>query len=120
MNDGPGVVPQVGLNNQTDCLRLWVGLLALSFYRFSQSGVALMVLLLATSSTPAFAMSGDGGPALDLTIEIAGISLHISSQVGEDGSCCGLLELKLDTEGALVPDFGFLKKIGTQRLQWSF
>lgn len=81
---------------------------------------SLMLLLFATTSVPAMAMTGDGRSSVDLTIDVGGISLHVSSHVGEDGGCCGLLELKLDTDGALVPDLKFLQKLTPQRLRWSF
>ncbi len=83
-------------------------------------GIGLLLLTAGLCSPAAEAASCAHARPLDLTIDVAGISMSVVGSVGTDGTCSGMLTLKLDPEGALVPDVPVLRKIGIRQLSIRF
>lgn len=84
------------------------------------SVIGLVILGAGLLAPAAQAASCTQARPLDLTIDIAGISMSVVGSVSGDGSCSGTFTLKLDPDGILVPDLPVLRKVGLRQLSWRF
>ena len=81
----------------------------------------LPLLIVAALVVPRAAFASEASSVdVGISIKIAGIQLSITGDVAEDGTCCTRFELRLDTDGALVPDLALLRRLGNHSLEIRF